>query len=136
MTATKTRILHAVTDDAPAPTITATVIPKGRRTVLTAERETARRAMGDPEVIEERTAAVTSAMHKLAVPGADRRKILNALAESLFILGHMNGAADQRNVPYLKLTDDTLAEVLVLETAEQREARKAERAIIAKGAKS
>jgi hypothetical protein len=133
MTVTKPRILHAVPDDT-TPAVIATIAPRGRHAALTGERQEALRAMQAPEVIEERTAAVTSAMHKLAVPGADRRKILNALAEAMFVLGRMNGAADERNAPYLKLTEDTLAEVLQFETAERDKARQAERAITGKAA--
>lgn len=129
MTATATRILHAVPD---APVILESVTPVGRRKQLAAERKDALRALNAPEVIEEQQAAIASTLRRLAYPKADRRKVLADLAEAMLVLGYMNSSADQRNAPYLRLTEQTLAETGAMETVERKEARDAEKTFVLK----
>jgi hypothetical protein len=134
-TVTKNRILHVVPDDT-TPAVLTRDIPRGRSAALTTERETAALAITMPEVVDERDAAIDATIQRLAKHTMDRRRALTLFAEEMLILGYMNGAADQRNAPYLKLTEDTLAEVLQFETAERDAARQAEKAIKAKACES
>lgn len=124
--ATKTRRLHAVLD---APVILESVTPVGRRKQLAAERADAARAMNAPEVVEEQQAAVAYALNRLAAAKTGKRQILDELAQAMFALGHMNGAADARNAPYLQLAEKVLTGIGAMETVERDEARAAERAV-------
>jgi hypothetical protein len=128
-TVTKPRILHAVPADTP-PAIHATIVPRGRHAALTGERQEALRAMQAPEVIEEQ--AIATALRRLATHTMDRPTTLTKLAEAMFTLGYVNGAADQRQTGHLKLIDGALTAIAALETAERDQARQAEAALKAK----
>jgi hypothetical protein len=131
MTVTKPRTLHAVPDDA-TPVIHTTIVPRGRHAALTGERQEALAAMQAPEVVEEQAAAISTALRRLATHTLDRPTALAKLAEAMFTLGYVNGAADQRQTGHLKLIDGALTAIDALETAERDQARQAEAALNAK----
>jgi hypothetical protein len=130
-TVTKPRILHAVPDDT-APAVLTTIVPRGRHAALAGERQGALGAMQAPEVIEEQAAAITTALRRLATHTMDRPTTLAKLAEAMFTLGYVNGAADQRQTGHLKLIDGALTAIDALETAERDRDRQAETALKAK----
>jgi hypothetical protein len=130
--ATKTRHLAAVPDHAPTGTparIVETLDLPDRRAELATEHDNACIAALAPEVVEQQRAAIAKAMRAAAKENADLRAILLDLTRSMFVTGYMNGAADQQQAGHTALAQDTLAEIIRLESVQRRELRETERVL-------
>ena len=99
-TATKTRHLQPVPDIDTPPSATDDRMPATTLAILpdrlAGQRDAARRAALSPDVVEQKNAAIAEALDALSRQRANAAIILRRLADGMYRLGHMDGAAEAR----------------------------------------
>jgi hypothetical protein len=96
-----------------------------RHAHLAYQGQHARIAAQDPDVAKEIQTLVAKTAHRLKQDGADATGLLTALATELYVMGRIDGSAEDRP----GMADATLATIIKLEGIERKIRQEAERKI-------